>query len=242
MLSFMHAQYSLFQQGYNLLDEIDPYMKKLAAEVSEASPSACCSISHQPHHRFIPPSGALSALRSGLSSFELSTGGSCVMHHVNFCFLVDTLLYFPIWSWVYCTWQASSLHPIEKLHYSLNHYFTHMLLWFKEFVTAAGIDASLWNTVTQCAIGACVCKWNMSHSASVNRSDSPVTLLYTACYVTRDVPFFIRTLNIFFWGFLTFSWISWWLIQRWRRGRWSTNTQPFSRGWVPIFVFLRLTK
>lgn len=37
MLSFMHAQYSLFQQGYNLLDEIDPYMKKLAAEVSKAS-------------------------------------------------------------------------------------------------------------------------------------------------------------------------------------------------------------
>lgn len=34
MLSFMNAQYSLFQQGYNLLDEIDPYMKKLAAEVS----------------------------------------------------------------------------------------------------------------------------------------------------------------------------------------------------------------
>uniref|UniRef100_A0A673M3Y3 Arf-GAP with coiled-coil, ANK repeat and PH domain-containing protein n=1 Tax=Sinocyclocheilus rhinocerous TaxID=307959 RepID=A0A673M3Y3_9TELE len=34
MLSFMHAQYSLYQQGYNLLDEIDPYMKKLAAEVS----------------------------------------------------------------------------------------------------------------------------------------------------------------------------------------------------------------
>lgn len=92
-------------------------------------------------------------------------------------------------------------------------------------------------TLTQCAIGACVCKWNMSHSASVNRSDSPVPLLYTACYVTRDAPFFIRTLNIFFLGFLTFSWISWWLIQRWRRGRWSTNMQPFSRGWVPIFVF-----
>lgn len=33
MLSFMQAQYSLFQQGFNLLDEIDPYMKKLAAEV-----------------------------------------------------------------------------------------------------------------------------------------------------------------------------------------------------------------
>lgn len=55
-------------------------------------------------------------------------------------------------------------------------------------------------TLTQCAIGACVCEWNMSHSASVNRSDSPVTLLYTACYVTRDARFFIRTLNILFFG------------------------------------------
>ncbi len=47
MLSFMHAQYSLFQQGYNLLDEIDPYMKKLAAEVSKASLSrpGVCSVS-----------------------------------------------------------------------------------------------------------------------------------------------------------------------------------------------------
>ncbi|XP_053705329.1 arf-GAP with coiled-coil, ANK repeat and PH domain-containing protein 3 isoform X2 [Synchiropus splendidus] len=35
MLSFMHAQYSLFQQSYNLLDEIDPYMKKLAAELDQ---------------------------------------------------------------------------------------------------------------------------------------------------------------------------------------------------------------
>ncbi|CAG6021882.1 unnamed protein product [Menidia menidia] len=35
MLSFMHAQYSLFQQGYNLLDQIDPYMKKLAAELDQ---------------------------------------------------------------------------------------------------------------------------------------------------------------------------------------------------------------
>ncbi|XP_071221097.1 arf-GAP with coiled-coil, ANK repeat and PH domain-containing protein 3-like [Salvelinus alpinus] len=33
MLSFMRAQYTLFQQGYNILDEIDPYMKKLAAEL-----------------------------------------------------------------------------------------------------------------------------------------------------------------------------------------------------------------
>lgn len=40
MLSFMHAQYSLFQQGYNLLDEIDPYMKKLAAQVSRLWPVA----------------------------------------------------------------------------------------------------------------------------------------------------------------------------------------------------------
>ncbi|KAM4738051.1 arf-GAP with coiled-coil, ANK repeat and PH domain-containing protein 3 [Anableps anableps] len=35
MLSFMNAQYSLFQQGYNLLDELDPYMKKLAAELDQ---------------------------------------------------------------------------------------------------------------------------------------------------------------------------------------------------------------
>uniref|UniRef100_A0AAV2LZ64 Arf-GAP with coiled-coil, ANK repeat and PH domain-containing protein n=1 Tax=Knipowitschia caucasica TaxID=637954 RepID=A0AAV2LZ64_KNICA len=35
MLSFMNAQYSLFHQGYNLLDEIDPYMKKLAAELDQ---------------------------------------------------------------------------------------------------------------------------------------------------------------------------------------------------------------
>lgn len=33
MLSFMRAQYTLFQQGFNILDEIDPYMKKLAAQV-----------------------------------------------------------------------------------------------------------------------------------------------------------------------------------------------------------------
>lgn len=34
MLSFMHAQYTFFQQGYSLLHQLDPYMKKLAAEVS----------------------------------------------------------------------------------------------------------------------------------------------------------------------------------------------------------------
>ncbi|NXH99751.1 ACAP3 protein, partial [Pachycephala philippinensis] len=32
MLSFMHAQYTFFQQGYSLLHELDPYMKKLATE------------------------------------------------------------------------------------------------------------------------------------------------------------------------------------------------------------------
>ncbi|XP_026076874.1 arf-GAP with coiled-coil, ANK repeat and PH domain-containing protein 3 isoform X4 [Carassius auratus] len=35
MLSFMQAQYSLFQQGFNILDEVDPYMKKLAAELDQ---------------------------------------------------------------------------------------------------------------------------------------------------------------------------------------------------------------
>lgn len=29
----MRAQYTLFRQGFNILDEIDPYMKKLAAQV-----------------------------------------------------------------------------------------------------------------------------------------------------------------------------------------------------------------
>lgn len=77
MLSFMHAQYSLFQQGYNLLDEIDPYMKKLAAEVSRAFLS--CPV-HQLSSTSLPPSsssptlptpGSLSELELLSSSFEL---------------------------------------------------------------------------------------------------------------------------------------------------------------------------
>ncbi|XP_061074602.1 arf-GAP with coiled-coil, ANK repeat and PH domain-containing protein 3-like [Conger conger] len=35
MLSFMHAEYTLFHQGYHLLDQIDPYMKKLAADLDQ---------------------------------------------------------------------------------------------------------------------------------------------------------------------------------------------------------------
>ncbi|XP_061731336.1 arf-GAP with coiled-coil, ANK repeat and PH domain-containing protein 3-like isoform X3 [Nerophis ophidion] len=35
MLSFMRAQYSLFQQGFHILDQIDPYMKKLAAQLDQ---------------------------------------------------------------------------------------------------------------------------------------------------------------------------------------------------------------
>ncbi|XP_061640733.1 arf-GAP with coiled-coil, ANK repeat and PH domain-containing protein 3-like isoform X3 [Phyllopteryx taeniolatus] len=35
MLSFMRAQYTLFQQGFNILDEIDPYMKMLAAQLDQ---------------------------------------------------------------------------------------------------------------------------------------------------------------------------------------------------------------
>uniref|UniRef100_A0A803TEG1 Arf-GAP with coiled-coil, ANK repeat and PH domain-containing protein n=1 Tax=Anolis carolinensis TaxID=28377 RepID=A0A803TEG1_ANOCA len=35
MLSFMHAQYTFFQQGYSLLHELDPYMKKLASELDQ---------------------------------------------------------------------------------------------------------------------------------------------------------------------------------------------------------------
>lgn len=33
MLSFMHAQHALFQQGYGLLDDLRPYMQNLAAQV-----------------------------------------------------------------------------------------------------------------------------------------------------------------------------------------------------------------
>uniref|UniRef100_A0A3Q3VYF3 Arf-GAP with coiled-coil, ANK repeat and PH domain-containing protein n=1 Tax=Mola mola TaxID=94237 RepID=A0A3Q3VYF3_MOLML len=35
MLSFMRAQYTLFQQGFHILDEIDPYMKKLATQLDQ---------------------------------------------------------------------------------------------------------------------------------------------------------------------------------------------------------------
>ncbi|PIO30956.1 hypothetical protein AB205_0111290, partial [Aquarana catesbeiana] len=35
MLSFMHAQYTFFQQGYTLLNELNPYMKKLASELDQ---------------------------------------------------------------------------------------------------------------------------------------------------------------------------------------------------------------
>ncbi|NXS82500.1 ACAP3 protein, partial [Erpornis zantholeuca] len=35
MLSFMHAQYTFFQQGYSLLHELEPYMKKLATELDQ---------------------------------------------------------------------------------------------------------------------------------------------------------------------------------------------------------------
>ncbi|NWV77643.1 ACAP3 protein, partial [Dasyornis broadbenti] len=35
MLSFMHAQFTFFQQGYSLLHELEPYMKKLASELDQ---------------------------------------------------------------------------------------------------------------------------------------------------------------------------------------------------------------
>ncbi|XP_070117251.1 arf-GAP with coiled-coil, ANK repeat and PH domain-containing protein 3 isoform X4 [Equus caballus] len=35
MLTFMHAQHSFFQQGYSLLHQLDPYMKKLATELDQ---------------------------------------------------------------------------------------------------------------------------------------------------------------------------------------------------------------
>lgn len=50
MLSFMHAQYSFFQQGYSLLHQLDPYMKKLAAEVSLRGGEARASVSGEGVH------------------------------------------------------------------------------------------------------------------------------------------------------------------------------------------------
>uniref|UniRef100_A0A803W5B4 Arf-GAP with coiled-coil, ANK repeat and PH domain-containing protein n=1 Tax=Ficedula albicollis TaxID=59894 RepID=A0A803W5B4_FICAL len=35
MLSFMHAQFTFFQQGHSLLHELEPYMKKLATELDQ---------------------------------------------------------------------------------------------------------------------------------------------------------------------------------------------------------------
>ncbi|KAG8434343.1 hypothetical protein GDO86_012646 [Hymenochirus boettgeri] len=35
ILSFMHAQYTFFQQGYSLLNELNPYMKKLASQLDQ---------------------------------------------------------------------------------------------------------------------------------------------------------------------------------------------------------------
>ncbi|NXO21441.1 ACAP3 protein, partial [Cisticola juncidis] len=35
MLSFMHAQFTFFQQGHSLLHQLEPYMKKLATELDQ---------------------------------------------------------------------------------------------------------------------------------------------------------------------------------------------------------------
>lgn len=55
MLSFMRAQYTLFQQGFNILDEIDPYMKKLAAQVrwNKQSRTECHARSNKEIHTHV---------------------------------------------------------------------------------------------------------------------------------------------------------------------------------------------
>lgn len=116
-----------------------------------------------------------------------------------------------------------------------------MLLWFKEFVTAAGIDASLCNTDPMCHWSLCLRVEHVTLSLCESLWQSGYSTIYCVLRYTGCTVFY-QNAEHFFFCILTFSWISWWLIQRWRRGRWSTNTQPFSRGWVPIFVFLRLTK
>lgn len=95
MLSFMRAQYTLFQQGFNILDEIDPYMKKLAAQVSKTK----CA--HRPHAKwtellwFSKPASMTGFnllapdVRASASSFKFHLNVAPIsMYHVRFALLL----------------------------------------------------------------------------------------------------------------------------------------------------------
>ena len=186
------------------------------------------------HHRSAPlchfPMQA-SWFQSVCSSFELSTRGSYVMDG------------FFIWFCVLYQIKASSPHAVEEN--SSNQYYicAHVI---HVFVTAGRLQEN------RCFI---TTHWpNMSLEAQPVCGNCHSQLLWiTLCLpdrvctttycgsgeIHRRLLLLVASLNTLKLFFLficpcerTFSWISWWLIQRWRRGKWSINMRPFSRGWV----------
>lgn len=77
MLSFMKAQYTLFQQGFNILDEIDPYMKKLAAQVQY---DETVNTKHTQTHKLLERTMMFSLAWKGLWDISVSSLGSSERH------------------------------------------------------------------------------------------------------------------------------------------------------------------
>lgn len=155
----MHAQYSLFQQGYNLLDEIDPYMKKLAAEVSRS------------FFFFISMKPELHQLSCMTSTWTIDQRWLCNL-------------------------------PIK----------TELMLR-----SSTNTRAEVSPEVQSVFVYSSLTLWTLSVTVY-----EEFILYYYFC------------LNFPLFGLID-SWISWWSTQPWRRGKWSTNTPPFSRGWVHTF-------
>lgn len=160
MLSFMHAQYSLFQQGYNLLDEIDPYMKKLAAEVSRASSSP---------------------LSWSVSLPVLISIGLILIWTIDKKQLCNGWIFYLILCVFY---QIKSILSTcsKKLHYSSNQYFMRARV-INLFVTAGRLlqenrcfITKHWPNMSLEAQP--VCKWKLSQSASLNHPVSLWQCLY----------------------------------------------------------------
>lgn len=86
---------------------------------------------------------------------------------------------------------------MEKLHYSLNHYFTHMLLWFKECVTAAGIDASLCNTDPMCHWSLCLRVEHVTLSLCESLWQSRYSTIYCVLRYTGCTVFYQNAEHFF---------------------------------------------
>lgn len=63
---------------------------------------------------------------------------------------------------------------------------------------------------------------------------SSLTLWTLSVTVYEEFILYYYFFNFPLFGLIVSS-ISWWSTQPWRRGKWSTNTPPFSRGWVHTF-------